>query len=341
MTIKTMAVTLARNLGMMPLLKKVLNRRYALRRAGSFARNTEWHIKQGMPVFREGRADVPGGKIWYKIVGSGDAVPLVTLHGGPGAGHDYLESLEQLSTDRPVVFFDQLGCGRSNKPDDVSLWNIDRYVEELDALREALDLPRIHLFGHSWGGWLAIEYMMGSPTGVESLTLASTSSSIPQAASETARLKEKLPQRVLDVLHKGEAIGDIQSREYEVAAMEFLKRHLCRLDPWPDPVVRSMKNAAENPVPYQTIQGPNEFTFTGNLKNWDRTARLGEITVPTLITVGRHDELTPVCARTMHRGIAHSEVHVFEKSAHVAHVEEQEEYIRLLRTFLNRTDGPD
>ena len=335
MTIKTTAIALARKLGVRPLVKNVLAKRYALRRTGSYAHAAEARMRQEVPDFREGRTDVPGGQIWYKIVGTGDAVPLLTLHGGPGAGHDYLESLEHLSTDRPVVFYDQLGCGRSDKPDDDSLWNIGRYVEELDALREALDLSRIHLLGHSWGGWLAIEYMMGSPSGVESLTLASTSSSIPQAASETARLKGYLPRKVLDVLEQGEAAGDLHSREYEAAAMVFLKRHLCRLDPWPDSVVRSMKHGMENPTPYQTIQGPNEFTFDGNLKDWDRTYRLSEISVPTLITVGRHDELTPACAETLLSGIPNSQLVVFEYSAHVSHIEEQDKFLQTLRAFLD------
>jgi proline-specific peptidase len=287
---------------------------------------------------REGRVDVPGGQVWYKIVGSGDGVPLLTLHGGPGAGHDYLESLEPLSSDRPIVFFDQLGCGRSDQPDDLSLWQIDRFVEEVDALRMGLNLSRIHLLGQSWGGWLAIEYLMGGPVGLESVTLASTSSSIPQAASETKRLRDDLPEDVLDVLLHGESTSDFHSPEYEAAEMEFLKRHLCRLDTWPDSIMRSMGNMAGNPVPYETIQGPNEFTFNGNLKNWDRTDRLGEITIPTLITVGRYDELTPACAETMHRGIPNSELHVFEHSAHVSHIEESEKYIEILRAFLDKAD---
>ena len=110
--------------------------------------------------------------MWHKIVGAGDAIPLLTLHGGPGAGHDYLEPLEALAGDRPVVFFDQLGCGRSEQPDDHALWHIERFVEEVAAVRAALGLERIHLLGHSWGGWLAIEYMLGKPPGVESLILA-------------------------------------------------------------------------------------------------------------------------------------------------------------------------
>src|SRR2546421_1708639 len=114
---------------------------------------------------REGYLPVPGGRVWYQIVGSGPATPLLVLHGGPGAGHDYLETLEGLADERPVVFYDQLGCGRSDQPDDPSRWHIARFVREVDLVRHALGLDRIHLLGQSWGGWLAIEYMLRQPSG--------------------------------------------------------------------------------------------------------------------------------------------------------------------------------
>lgn len=284
----------------------------------------------------EGRVLVPGGEVWFKIIGSGDAIPLLTLHGGPGAGHDYLEPLEALASDRPVVFFDQLGCGKSDKPDDLSLWRIERFVEEVTAVRKALGLERVHLLGHSWGGWLAIEYMMDRPPGIVSLILASTSASLRQVDEETAHLKATLPQEVLDTLNRYEAVGDYHNPEYETAMMEFYKRFVCRRDPWPEPLLRSLNNMTSNPVPYETIQGPNEFTITGNLKDWDRTGRLGEIAVPTLVTCGRYDELGPACAETLHRGIPNSEIHVFEQSAHTAHLEETERYLGVVREFLGQ-----
>jgi proline-specific peptidase len=286
----------------------------------------------------EGKIDVDGHHVWYRRVGSG-GVPLLVLHGGPGAGHDYLEPLEGLAAARSVVFFDQLGCGRSDRPDDRSLWRIERFVAEVDAVRRALGLERIHLLGHSWGGWLAIEYVLSRPQGVVSLILASTSASLPQFVAETARLKAGLPPEIHRTLQRYEAVEDYRHPDYEAAVLEFYKRHLCRLDPWPDALLRSVENLNGNAV-YETMNGPNEFIVIGNLKDWDRTDRLAEISVPTLITVGRHDELTPQCAETLHRGIPGSRMVLFEQSAHLAHLEEPDEYRRVVGDFLAQSEAP-
>ena len=285
----------------------------------------------------EGHIDVPGGQVWYKVVGSGESVPLLTLHGGPGGGHDYLEPLNALASERPVVFFDQLGCGKSDTPDDVSLWRIDRFVDEVTAVRDALGLDRIHLLGHSWGGWLAIEYMLGAPSGVVSLTLASTSASIPQFVCEAGKLISKLPREMAETMRRLEAEGDFENPEFEAGMMEFYKRHLCRLDPWPDPIMRSLENLDGNIV-YETMNGPTEFTVIGNMKDWNRIEKLSEIVAPTLITCGRYDELTPACSRTLHQGIMNSRMHVFERSAHMAHLEETESYLQILSEFLRDFD---
>jgi proline-specific peptidase len=285
----------------------------------------------------EGHIDVPGGQVWYKVVGSGESVPLLTLHGGPGGGHDYLEPLNEIASERPVVFFDQLGCGKSDTPDDVSLWRIDRFVDEVTAVRDALGLDRIHLLGHSWGGWLAIEYMLGAPSGVISLTLASTSASIPQFVYEAGKLISELPREMAETMRRLEAEGDFENPEFEAGMMEFYKRHLCRLDPWPDPIMRSLENLDGNIV-YETMNGPTEFTVIGNMKDWNRIEKLGEIVAPTLITCGRYDELTPACSRTLRQGIMNSRMHVFERSAHMAHLEETESYLQILSEFLRDFD---
>ena len=291
-----------------------------------------------MMTAEEGKISVESGyQIWYRRIGNG-GIPLLILHGGPGAGHDYLETLSGLAIDRPVIFYDQLGCGKSDQPDDRSLWQMARFVAEVDIVRQALGLEQIHLLGQSWGGWLAIEYMLTAPAGVESLTLASTSASIPQFVAETKRLKSELPPKVYETMQRYEAAGDYHHPEYEEATLEFYKRHVCRLDEWPESLLRTVDNLTDNAV-YETMNGPNEFMVIGNLKDWDRTDRLGEITVPTLITVGRYDELTPACAKTLHQGISNSQMVVFEESAHLAHLEETEKYLQVVADFLARVEN--
>jgi proline-specific peptidase len=280
----------------------------------------------------EGKIGVDGHQVWYRRVGAG-GIPLLILHGGPGAGHDYLEPLERLATDRPVVFYDQLGCGKSDRPDDRSMWRIERFVAEVQTVRQSLGLDEVHLLGQSWGGWLAIEYMLTRPQGVVSLTLASTSASMPQFVAETTRLKSELPVGIYRTLQRHEATGDYRHPDYEAAVLEFYKRHVCRLDPWPDPLLRTVANLDGNPV-YETMNGPNEFIVIGNLKDWDRTDRIGEISVPTLITVGRHDELTTACAEALRQGIPDSRMVIFEHSAHLAHLEEPDRYRQVVAAFM-------
>jgi proline-specific peptidase len=285
----------------------------------------------------QGFIPVDGHRVWYRRVGSG-GIPLLLLHGGPGAGHDYLEPLEGLAREREVIFYDQLGCGRSDRPDDRSLWRIDRFVREIDTVRAALGLERIHLLGQSWGGWLGIEYLISRPRGIVSATLASTSASIPQFVSEANRLKAQLPPEMVAVMRRCEAGGDWRNPEYEAAVMEFYRRHLCRLHPWPDALQRTIRNLDGNAV-YETMNGPNEFVVIGNLRDWDRSDRLGDIQVPTLITVGRFDEIPVTCAETLRRGIAGSRVVVFEHSGHTAHLEETGRYLQVVGGFLREVEN--
>jgi proline-specific peptidase len=286
---------------------------------------------------QEGIIGVDGYQVWYRRVGRG-GIPLLLLHGGPGAGHDYLEPLEALAVDRQTVFYDQLGCGRSDQPDDPSLWRMERFVAEIDTVRRALNLEQIHLLGQSWGGWLAIEYMLTHPPGVVSLVLASTSASILQFVAEAARLKAALPPAVSHLMQRYEAAGDFHHADYKAAVQEFYKRHLCRLDPWPEPLKRTARNLTGNAV-YETMGGPNEFIMICNLKDWDRIDRLGEITVPTLITVGRYDEITPTCAETMRRLIPNAQMQIFEQSSHTAHLEETARYLQVVADFLRHVEA--
>ena len=283
----------------------------------------------------EGYVEVEGGRVWFRRLGEGDALPVLLLHGGPGAAHDYMLPLaERLSEHRPAIVYDQLGCGRADRPDDTSLWTVDRSVTEVDQVRAALGLDRCHLLGQSWGGWLAIDYMARGPAGVAGLVLASTSASIAQFVAGARRLIDALPEPHRTALQELGARGEYDHPDYRAAEQEFYRRHLCRMDPWPEALVRSSDQMEGNQV-YATMNGPTEFDVIGLLREWDRTADLGRIGVPTLVTCGRHDEITPSCSETITRGIPDARMHVFEESAHCAHLEEADDYARIVEAFLS------
>ena len=283
----------------------------------------------------EGYVEVEGGRVWFRRLGEGDALPVLLLHGGPGAAHDYMLPLaERLSEHRPAIVYDQLGCGRADRPDDTSLWTVDRSVTEVDQVRAALGLDRCHLLGQSWGGWLAIDYMARGPVGVAGLVLASTSASIAQFVAGARRLIDALPEPHRTALQELGARGEYDHPDYRAAEQEFYRRHLCRMDPWPEALVRSSDQMEGNQV-YATMNGPTEFDVIGLLREWDRTADLGRIRVPTLVTCGRYDEITPSCSETITRGIPDARMHVFEQSAHCAHLEEADDFARIVEAFLS------
>lgn len=290
-----------------------------------------------MPPVREGTIDVPGGKVWYQVVGEG-GIPLLCLHGGPGMSHDYIATLADLADRRTVVFYDQLGCGRSDRPDDPSLWTMERSVGEVATVREALGLEEMHLFGNSWGGWLALQYLLDRRPALVSLTISSSPPSVERAVREMNELRRQLPADVQRVLDDHEARQFFDCPEYTAAIMVFYKRHLCRLEAWPEGVERAM-GPGFGRGPYLTMWGPSEFgPVIGNLAGWDVTDRLGEIHVPTLLTVGRHDEMWPSHMAAMQARIPGSELVIFENSSHMAFVEEREAYIATMNRFLDRVE---
>ena len=272
---------------------------------------------EGTVAFREHRT-------WYQVVGdlpaSNGQLPVLTLHGGPGLPHDYLEDLAQLAeSGRPVVFYDQLGCDKSDHPDDPALWVMDTFVEEIGAVREALGLDRVYVLGHSWGGWLALEFALTQPTGLTSLVLASTCASLPAFAAETRRLKASLPANVQQVIDEHEAAGTTDDEAYLEATMAYYTQWAIRLDlPWPEHVMRSFSSISADV--YGAMQGPAEWNVTGNLKDWDVTQRLGELDLPVLVTSGRYDEMTEALVEPMVEAIRRAEWVVFDNSAHMAMV---------------------
>lgn len=281
----------------------------------------------------EGYVEVTGGRVWCRRFGTGDQMPILILHGGPGSASDYMQPLaKRLGEHRPAFVYDQLGCGRADHPEDDALWTVDRSVQELDQVREALGLDRCYLLGHSWGGWLSIDYMARGPSGIEKLVLASTSASIPQFMAEARRLIDAMPEPARSTIIELGDRGEYDNPDYLAAVDVFYHLHLNRMDPWPAPV-RAEKTADTRP--YQVMNGPTEFDVIGRLATWDRTADLDKITVPTLITVGRYDEITPACAATIHEGVRDSRVVQFENSAHLAHLEEGERYAQVVEEFLS------
>lgn len=291
----------------------------------------------------EGFIPFRGYRTWYRIVGDGEApgkLPLLVLHGGPGASHDYLEPLEGMAhTGRRVIFYDQLGGGNSDHPHDPSLWTVALFVEELHAVRQALALDRLHILGQSWGGMLGMEYALTQPGGLASLTVADSPASMVQWVNEANRLRAELPPEVQSTLLHHEEQGTTDSQEYQDAMLVFYRRHVCRLDPWPECVTRAFEKLNLYPEVYQTMNGPSEFHVIGNLKTWDITARLPEIGVPTLLLSGRYDEATPLIVETIHRHIPGSEWVLFEQSSHMPHVEETERYMQVLDQFLLRVES--
>jgi proline-specific peptidase len=286
----------------------------------------------------EGRIPFRGYETWYRDVGPVGGVPLVCLHGGPGSSHHYFEPLEELAADgRRVVLYDQLGCGASDRPDDPDLWTVELFVAEVDAVRGALGLERIHLLGSSWGSMLGIEYTLTRPSGLVSLTLNSPPTAAETWKEEATRLRDELPEHVKRVLAEHEEAGTTDDPEYEAAEAEFWRRHICRIDPQPACVARG--RAAKNRAVYESLWGVSEWNPDGKLRDWDVRPRLGEIDVPTLVTSGRYDECTPKLAEEAHRGIRGAERVLFEESSHMAFVEEPERFRAVLSDFLARAEA--
>jgi proline-specific peptidase len=296
--------------------------------------NSAFPIKEGFVSFR-------GYKTWYRIVGDSEErgkLPLLCLHGGPGAAWGYLEPLEAIAAaGRRVVFYDQLGCGNSDDPHDVSMYTIDLFIEEVNVVRRALGLERLHLLGHSWGGMLALEYALTQPAGLACLILADTAASLPAWVAEMDRQVAELPLEVQQTLRKHQEAGTTDTVDYRNAYRVFTHRHLCRLDPWPDCLTWGVGNPGDEV--YNAMWGPSEIFVTGTLKDWDVTSRLGEIRMPTLVIGGRYDEAAPVLAETLHAGIPGSELVIFENSAHLPHVEETERCLQVLGQFFSRVEA--
>jgi len=285
----------------------------------------------------EGYVDYRGYRTWYRVVGDlgSAAAPLLALHGGPGSTHHYFGPLEKLADERPVVVYDQLGCGSSDRPQDVE-WSIAVFRDEVVAVRSQLGLERIHLLGTSWGGMLALEHVLSGAEGIVSLILSSTLASIHQWAAEQLALKNALPPDVVEVLDRHELKGTYDDPEYDQAMEAYFDRHFYR-GRRPRPELELMEAQRGRDV-YRAMQGPNEWTPTGALRGWDVRDRLGEIDVPTLVIRGRHDMCTDPIAATLTGGIPDSREVVLEESSHTPLLEETDRYLASIGAFMRQCE---
>ena len=300
---------------------------------------------------KSGFLSLSPGKIYYRIAGEEEpqtpsagplregtkATPLLCLHGGPGGSWDYLEPLQELSDERAVIFYDQLGSGRSSRPRSSALYTVDYFVEELAEIIGQLKLKRFHLLGQSWGSMLAVAYyLQHRPSGLSSLILSGPFLSAPRFAADQRGLLARLSEKTRTAIMEAEARRKFDTPLYREAMDEFYRHYLCRMDPWPQPLLQTFKRMGAKV--YQKLWGPSEFTATGILKDTDYTPRLGEIEVPTLFTAGEFDEATPETAAYYQSLIKGSKLKVLENTSHSHHLEAQSEFLSAVRDFLHKVE---
>ena len=288
---------------------------------------------------RTGTVDFGSYETWYRVTGNleGGQVPLVVLHGGPGAAHNYLLEIAGLATTgRPVIHYDQLGCGNSTHLRDrgAEFWTVELFLEELANLLDKLDVGPHHLLGQSWGGMLGAEYAVTRPSGLQSLVISNSPASMDLWVAEANRLRQDLPSDVRDALDHHEATGTTDDPAYLAATQVFYDHHVCRVVPNPPEVVATMTQLNEDPTVYHTMNGPNEFYCIGSLRTWSIIERLDSIVAPTLLISGRHDEATPATVQPFYDRIADVRWTVFEESSHMPFVEEPEHYRDVVGAFL-------
>ena len=284
----------------------------------------------------EGFLSVGGFRIYYRSEGDPARGTVLGLHGGPGGCYDYLTPLFDLAKEGyRVILYDQSGGGKSERLRDASLYSIERYVEEVEGVRKALKLRKVHLYGHSWGGMLAQAYALKYQSNLTSLILSGTTSSVPALAEESAKVFQTLPSAVREKVAKYEGAADFENPEYLGAVDTFNHRFQALVDPWPATLKYSFETFSL-PVT-NTMFGPYMVAITGNMRYWDVTDKLGKLKVPCLIICGDRDFLTPRLHRTMYEKIRGSRLVIMKGVSHGSMWDARDAYVKHLADFLNST----
>jgi proline iminopeptidase len=292
----------------------------------------QWYRREPDAIVR---VDVAGHRVVTYSYGTSENV-LLLLNGGPGIPCDYLREpmIRMVDAGYRVIAFDQLGTGQSDRPDDSTLWTIQRYAEEVETIRLALGLGRINLLGNSWGGMLAVEYALNHQDALNTLVLDNTFADTQFQVSESRRLRAALGPETVAMMQSHEAAGTFDHPEYQAALTLLEYRHTCRLLEWPAPLLKSFGDW--NRQVKMTLLGPRTFVFDGNLQYWNRLPDLHRLRVPTLVNAGEHDEVTPASAMRTARALPNAECHVYRNAAHVPYYECPDEYFAVLTNFLDR-----
>lgn len=272
--------------------------------------------------------------------GHGEEV-LLCLNGGPGLPCDYLRAPHAAIAQYGfrVVIHDQLGTGRSDNPQDPALWTLERYVEEVECVRQTLGLGTVHLLGHSWGGWLAIEYALKHGGALQSLILANTCADMPHLRGEISRLRADLGGEAVALLQAAEAEEAHDQVPYAGSIRLLDGLHIRRMGVRPEPVRRSQDGF--NRAIYEHVQGPNEYHYVGTIKDWNRVPDLHRIEVPVLVLGGQFDVMTPHCAMRTHRALPKAEIKIFKNSSHSPFYEEPAAYLETVISFLTGHRRPE
>ena len=291
--------------------------------------------------------ETPKGKfnVWTKSIGNNPKIKLLLLNGGPGATHEYFECFENfmLPEGFELIYYDQLGCGLSDNPKDTTMWDLGRFVEEVEQVRKALNLNKdnFYLLGHSWGGILAMQYALKYQDNLKGLIISNMMSSCPlygKYAQEV--LAPQFDQKVLDTIRQIEAKGDFANPKYmELLMPHFYAKHICRipLEQWPEPMNRALSKT--NQSLYVTMQGPSEFGIGGNLINWDVSKELPKIKTPTLTIGGKHDTMDPEHMKWMSTQVQNGRSLTCPNGSHMSMYDDQKNYFPGLIQFIKDVDG--